>query len=71
MSARAHLVSHDLNIDVRSVLSISVAHDIAANCVNYGVDVTLFQRSSTYVMTTKEAMPVYMKRQSSISRMVT
>ncbi|KAH8084312.1 hypothetical protein BXZ70DRAFT_568551 [Cristinia sonorae] len=33
------------------------AHDIAADCVEHGVDVTLLQRSSTYIMTTKEGMP--------------
>ncbi|CCM06437.1 uncharacterized protein FIBRA_08699 [Fibroporia radiculosa] len=33
------------------------AHDIAADYVDHGVDVTLFQRSSTYIMSTKEGMP--------------
>ncbi|KZT00877.1 FAD/NAD(P)-binding domain-containing protein [Laetiporus sulphureus 93-53] len=33
------------------------AHDIAADYAEHGVDVTLFQRSATYVMSTKEGMP--------------
>ncbi|CCL99977.1 uncharacterized protein FIBRA_02002 [Fibroporia radiculosa] len=33
------------------------AHDIAGDYAEHGVDVTLFQRSSTYIMTTKEGMP--------------
>lgn len=37
------------------------AHDICADYVEHGVDVTLFQRSSTYIMSTKEGMPILMK----------
>ncbi|KAL4245311.1 FAD/NAD(P)-binding domain-containing protein [Abortiporus biennis] len=37
------------------------AHDIAADYAEHGVDVTIFQRSSTYIMTTKEGMPRVMK----------
>ncbi|KAI0074817.1 FAD/NAD(P)-binding domain-containing protein [Panus rudis PR-1116 ss-1] len=33
------------------------AHDIAADYADHGVDVTMYQRSSTYIMTTKEGMP--------------
>ncbi|KZT68497.1 FAD/NAD(P)-binding domain-containing protein [Daedalea quercina L-15889] len=33
------------------------AHDIAADYVEHGVDVTIFQRSNTHVMTTKNAAP--------------
>ncbi|KAF7798202.1 hypothetical protein EIP86_009419 [Pleurotus ostreatoroseus] len=33
------------------------AHDIAADYAENGVDVTIFQRSSTYIMSTKEGMP--------------
>ncbi|KAH9836843.1 FAD/NAD-P-binding domain-containing protein [Rhodofomes roseus] len=33
------------------------AHDIAADCEEHGVDVTLYQRSDTYIMTTKEGAP--------------
>lgn len=36
---------------------ILLAHDIAADYVEHGVDVTLFQRSETYIMSTKEGMP--------------
>ena len=35
----------------------ALAHDIAADYVEHGVDVTLFQRSETYIMSTKEGMP--------------
>ncbi|TCD62522.1 hypothetical protein EIP91_006771 [Steccherinum ochraceum] len=37
------------------------AHDLAADYVDHGVDVTMFQRSSTYIMTTKEGSPRLMK----------
>ncbi|THG93043.1 hypothetical protein EW026_g8077 [Hermanssonia centrifuga] len=37
------------------------AHDIAADYADHGVDVTLYQRSATYIMTTKEGMPRLMK----------
>ncbi|CAL1697215.1 unnamed protein product [Somion occarium] len=37
------------------------AHDIAADYAEHGVDVTIYQRSSTYVMTTKEGMPRLMQ----------
>jgi len=33
------------------------AHDIAQDHYTHGVDVTMFQRSSTYVMSSKEGMP--------------
>ncbi|KAH9931321.1 uncharacterized protein B0H18DRAFT_991152 [Fomitopsis serialis] len=33
------------------------AHDIASDYEEHGVDVTLYQRSDTYVMSTKEGMP--------------
>ncbi|KAI0074816.1 FAD/NAD(P)-binding domain-containing protein [Panus rudis PR-1116 ss-1] len=36
------------------------AHDIAADYVDNGVDVTIYQRSSTYVMSIKEGMPKLM-----------
>ncbi|PSS35578.1 hypothetical protein PHLCEN_2v1455 [Hermanssonia centrifuga] len=38
-----------------------IAHDIAADYADHGVDVTLYQRSATYIMTTKEGMPRLMK----------
>ncbi|KAF8634275.1 hypothetical protein AX17_004231 [Amanita inopinata Kibby_2008] len=34
------------------------AHDIAQDYYNHGVDVTMFQRSSTYIMTTKNGFDV-------------
>ncbi|KAL4247718.1 hypothetical protein ABKN59_008249 [Abortiporus biennis] len=37
------------------------AHDIAADYVENGVDVTMYQRSPTHIMTTKEGIPRYMK----------
>ncbi|KAI0638753.1 FAD/NAD-P-binding domain-containing protein [Trametes polyzona] len=37
------------------------AHDIAADYVAHGVDVTMYQRDSTYIMTTKEGMPRVLK----------
>jgi len=37
--------------------SCTAAHDIAADCSTHGVDVTMFQRSSTYVMSTKKSIP--------------
>ena len=37
------------------------AHDICADYAEHGVDVTLFQRSSTCIMSTKEGMPTLMK----------
>ncbi|EPS95850.1 FAD/NAD-binding domain-containing protein [Fomitopsis schrenkii] len=33
------------------------AHDIASDYEEYGVDVTLYQRSDVYIMSTKEGMP--------------
>ncbi|TFK84340.1 FAD/NAD(P)-binding domain-containing protein [Polyporus arcularius HHB13444] len=37
--------------------SATSAHDIASDYVEHGVDVTIYQRDSTYIMTTKEGMP--------------
>ncbi|KAL5534810.1 hypothetical protein ACEPAG_1274 [Sanghuangporus baumii] len=36
-------------------------HDIAHDHYTHGVDVTIYQRSSTYIMSTKEGMPRLMK----------
>ncbi|KAI0653806.1 FAD/NAD-P-binding domain-containing protein [Cubamyces menziesii] len=33
------------------------AHDICADYVEHGVDVTMYQRDTTYIMSTKEGMP--------------
>lgn len=38
-----------------------IAHDIAADYADNGVDITLVQRSSTYIMTNKEGMPRLMR----------
>ncbi|KAM6503185.1 hypothetical protein JOM56_000128 [Amanita muscaria] len=38
--------------------SCVAAHDIAHDCYNHGVDVTMYQRSSTHVMTTKNGYAV-------------
>ncbi|TFK84341.1 FAD/NAD(P)-binding domain-containing protein [Polyporus arcularius HHB13444] len=37
--------------------SATSAHDVAADYVEHGVDVTMYQRDKTYIMTTKEGMP--------------
>ncbi|KAL1678256.1 hypothetical protein EV122DRAFT_212285 [Schizophyllum commune] len=37
------------------------AHDIASDYYRQGIDVTLYQRSSTYVMTTKNGFPILHK----------
>lgn len=37
------------------------AHDIAYDYYNHGVDVTIYQRSSTYIMTTKSGWSVFFK----------
>ena len=41
----------------RAELVLLPAHDIASDYVEHGVDVTIYQRDSTYIMTTKEGMP--------------
>ncbi|KZT00875.1 FAD/NAD-P-binding domain-containing protein [Laetiporus sulphureus 93-53] len=51
-SARDHLGKKVVLIG-----SATSAHDVAADYVDHGVDVTIFQRGATYVMTTKEGMP--------------
>lgn len=37
-------------------MALETAHDICADYYEHGVDVTMFQRSSTYVMTTKNGV---------------
>ncbi|KAF8345497.1 hypothetical protein F5887DRAFT_1158732 [Amanita rubescens] len=37
------------------------AHDIACDCYTHGIDVTMYQRSSTYVMTTKNGFDIFFK----------
>ncbi|KAH7914109.1 hypothetical protein BJ138DRAFT_1144421 [Hygrophoropsis aurantiaca] len=41
--------------------SCTSAHDICADYVDNGVDVTMYQRSATYIMSVKEGMPRLMK----------
>ncbi|TFK35616.1 hypothetical protein BDQ12DRAFT_714647 [Crucibulum laeve] len=40
--------------------SCTSAHDISVDYANHGVDVTMFQRSSTYVMSTKHGLKILM-----------
>ncbi|KAJ3553462.1 hypothetical protein NM688_g3601 [Phlebia brevispora] len=61
-----HSTQHDKALDhagkkVVVVGACTSAHDIAADYANNGIDVTLYQRSATYIMTTKEGMPRLMK----------
>ncbi|KAI0089793.1 FAD/NAD(P)-binding domain-containing protein [Irpex rosettiformis] len=37
------------------------AHDIASDYADHGIDVTIFQRSSTYIMSTKNGAPILYK----------
>ena len=39
----------------------SPAHDICSDYADHGVDITMVQRTSTYIMTNKEGMPRLMK----------
>lgn len=45
------------------LITSPIAHDIAADYADNGVDITLVQRSSTYIMTNKEGMPRLMRGQ--------
>lgn len=61
-----HSTQHDKATDhagkkVAVVGACTSAHDIAADYADNGVDVTLVQRTSTYIMTNKEGMPRLMK----------
>ncbi|KAI0089780.1 hypothetical protein BDY19DRAFT_85160 [Irpex rosettiformis] len=61
-----HSTKHDKALDhvgkkVVVVGACTSAHDIAADYADHGIDVTLWQRSKTYIMTTKEGMPRLMK----------
>ncbi|KAI0933038.1 hypothetical protein AcW1_000021 [Taiwanofungus camphoratus] len=51
-SARNHVGKKVLIIG-----SSTSAHDVAADCVEHGVDVTMYQREPTYIMSTKEGSP--------------
>ncbi|CAA7267532.1 unnamed protein product [Cyclocybe aegerita] len=58
-----HSTQHDRALDhagkkVLVIGSCTSAHDISVDYADYGVDVTMFQRSSTYVMSTKNGIPL-------------
>ncbi|KZT62302.1 FAD/NAD(P)-binding domain-containing protein [Calocera cornea HHB12733] len=58
----AHKTAKDyLGKKVLVVGAATSAHDIAHDFAKHGVDVTLFQRASTYIMTTANGMPVVMR----------
>ncbi|KAJ3559302.1 hypothetical protein NM688_g425 [Phlebia brevispora] len=58
LHSTAHHAARDhLGKKVFIVGACTSAHDIASDYAEHGVDVTIFQRSSTYVMSTKEGMP--------------
>ncbi|KAF8815761.1 FAD/NAD(P)-binding domain-containing protein [Phlegmacium glaucopus] len=48
-------------IGKKRALVVGASHDIAQDFYNYGTDVTMFQRSSTYIMSTKNGWPVLFK----------
>ncbi|TFY53862.1 hypothetical protein EVJ58_g9204 [Rhodofomes roseus] len=61
-----HSTSHKSARDYRGKKVVIIgactsAHDIAADCVDHGVEVTLYQRSETYIMSTKNGMPRIMQ----------
>ncbi|PFH45798.1 hypothetical protein AMATHDRAFT_71076 [Amanita thiersii Skay4041] len=61
-----HSLQHKVATDhagkkVVVVGSCTSAHDICEDYVNHGVDVTMFQRSSTYIMSTKHGMRILME----------
>ncbi|KAF8629969.1 hypothetical protein AX17_005535 [Amanita inopinata Kibby_2008] len=61
-----HSLQHDKATDhagknVVVVGACTSAHDICEDYYNHGVDVTMFQRSSTYIMTTKNGMKILME----------
>ncbi|KZT62299.1 FAD/NAD(P)-binding domain-containing protein [Calocera cornea HHB12733] len=58
----AHQTAKDyLGKKVLVVGAANSAHDIAQDFANHGVDVTIFQRGSTYIMSTAQGMPVMMR----------
>ncbi|THH27067.1 hypothetical protein EUX98_g7120 [Antrodiella citrinella] len=60
-STSHHRATDHLGKKVVIVGACTSAHDIAADYAENDVDVTMFQRSSTYIMTTKEGSPRLMK----------
>ncbi|KAI0762275.1 FAD/NAD(P)-binding domain-containing protein [Fomes fomentarius] len=57
-----HSIHHDtakshIGKKVFVVGAATTAHDVASDYVNHGVDVTIYQRDSTYIMTAKNGSP--------------
>ncbi|THU96531.1 FAD/NAD(P)-binding domain-containing protein [Dendrothele bispora CBS 962.96] len=59
-STEYYLASEFTGKKVFVIGACTSAHDIAADCCLNGVDVTMYQRSSTYIMTTKNGWDVIM-----------
>ncbi|KAJ3520841.1 hypothetical protein NM688_g9105 [Phlebia brevispora] len=60
-STSHHSARDHLGKKVFIIGACNSAHDIASDYVEHGVDVTIFQRSSTFVMSVKEAIPRLLK----------
>ncbi|EIN13097.1 FAD/NAD(P)-binding domain-containing protein [Punctularia strigosozonata HHB-11173 SS5] len=56
-STQHHRATDHVGKKVVIVGACTSSHDIAADYVEHGVDVTIYQRSSTYIMSTKQGMP--------------
>ncbi|KAF8843041.1 FAD/NAD(P)-binding domain-containing protein [Paxillus ammoniavirescens] len=56
-SNKHNFATDHLGKKVAVIGACTSAHDICADYVEHGVDVTMVQRSPTYIMTTKEGMP--------------
>ncbi|KAH7888534.1 FAD/NAD(P)-binding domain-containing protein [Phlebopus sp. FC_14] len=59
-SCKHSLATDHLGKKVAVVGACTSAHDICADYAEHGVDVTMVQRSPTYIMSTKEGMPRYL-----------
>ncbi|KAF8813451.1 hypothetical protein BYT27DRAFT_7180991 [Phlegmacium glaucopus] len=57
-SAQHDKATHHIGKKVVVIGSCTSAHDICVDYADHGVDVTMFQRSSTYVMSTKNGTPI-------------
>ncbi|KIK22727.1 hypothetical protein PISMIDRAFT_679944 [Pisolithus microcarpus 441] len=57
-ASKYKLASDHLHKKVVVVGACTSAHDICSDCADHGVDVTMIQRSSTYVMSTKNGGPM-------------
>ncbi|KAI6046376.1 FAD/NAD(P)-binding domain-containing protein, partial [Pisolithus marmoratus] len=56
-SSQYKLATEHLGKKVVVIGACTSAHDICADHVDHGIDITMVQRSSTYVMSAKEGMP--------------